>query len=205
MQELLDVLSYGDEDGVDLTLTSVHLRGDELSLDLDAVDASRRRRRWCVIVGEVEEHRIQLGRCGSMRFEAEHPLVWSSSEPQAGLYFSDAPRDVLGTVGALWRRHRQETRGWIPFERFLNGHLAVDRLLGTGAGLLAHGPQRLLEAYGLELDAQAVPWNIVGGRPLTCPYPAPGAAPDEEDRSLRVLTFDASYVIGAGFWASERR
>jgi len=163
---------------------------------------------WKLSVAQVREHRLELGWCDVLSFHAEHPLLWPHVDERASLYFSSRPADPSAAIGRLWHRHHVETGGWIPFERFLNQEIALADLLGGGDGLLATGPARLLDAYGEELDAQGIRWNVVRHGPAKYWKPASeafmaGGTWIVEDQKLQVLTLGESYVVAAHFAAAQ--
>lgn len=205
MQEFLRALDDDD----DVIAESVEISGGDLSLDLRVVDVEGQVRRWRVAVSGAREHRIQLGWCDSIAIRGDHPLLWPCLDQQGSLYFSGAPSDVPQTIGKLWQRHNREMQGWLPLERFLNREVALDTLLARGAGVLAKGPVRLLQAYAHELEAQQVPWSIAGKRPPKYWSPASeavrtGGSWAVENRPLQVLTFGESYIVAVSFSASAR-
>lgn len=192
-----------------LSVESVTRRDGGLDLRVRVVDADASSRTWSLSLGSVREHRLELGWFEELALSDDHPLLWTHLHEQASLYFSKPAPDPAAAAGRLWGRHQRVTDGWTPFDRFLNLEVPLLALLDRGAGLLATGPVRLLEAYGEELDALGIPWSLAGRRPPMFWKPASeafmaGGTWHIEDQGLEVLTLGQSFLVAASFTAAEQ-
>jgi hypothetical protein len=196
-----------DEHG-GLAIASARRTGDDLALEIRVVEPDASEEVWAVTAGDVREHRIEFAWTDGLALAEDHPLLWPHVGEQAQLFFAARPQDPLAMVGRLYERHRRETQGWLPFDRFTNQVMEIGPLLGAGSGLLASGPVRLLTAYAEELAASAVPFSVAGHRPAKLWKPASdafmaGGQFVVGDQLLKVLTVGDSYVVARSFAAKR--
>jgi hypothetical protein len=164
--------------------------------------------RWQLRVHEVLETRLTLGAHWSVAELDDHPLLADVLDRRAELYFRGPIADQGAFLGDLLRAHHRVMGEWRPISPYLNPALWTTELLSAGTGVLAAGPDRLIDAYEKTLREhdsfsnrldQGPPlvwtgdlqWRLVPWPPklllLDCRSMGPG---------LRALEHTASYVIG---------
>jgi hypothetical protein len=141
---------------------------------------------WEFVADRVLAHRVLADEAESLELLQDHVLLNRFRASQATLSFAGTPQDARDVVADLWAAHVTATDGWIDFQEFLNGHLPLAELVGSGSGVLAKGPTPLLAAYGRALQAHGMHPGLL----LEWPAPVPSA---------QVLIWDRSYVVGTGF------
>jgi hypothetical protein len=133
----------------------------------------------------------------------DHVLLWEHQEPFSQLNFLAPDSCHFEALWKLYERHHRVAGHWIPFERYFNPWCLSKRLL-CRTGVLADGPQRLLEEYADALAGTDVETYF--------PYaPRPAHRWDDEERcwidqdeKLSVLILGgSSYVVGADFFANR--
>jgi len=125
----------------------------------------------------------------------DHPLLWSHNQKHTSLYFGKAASDPHEVLSRLYSLHFRITKGWIPFDKFLNPNVPLIDLCKSTNGLLAQGPLTLLEEYMKLLDTLGMLPSIVGS------YPPEGIkGHDGSEGSIpKVLIVGDSYFVGKTF------
>lgn len=98
-----------------------------------------------VVAEDVREINGYLGWVGgSIDWTEDHPLLWNHNSEWSDLYFSTTPHSPDAVLGRLYRAHEYALRQWRPFSDNL---VASIETLERGRGLLARGPERLMQLY----------------------------------------------------------
>jgi hypothetical protein len=159
---------------------------------------------WVIRVDEVREIELKEGGFGAhdaLIFSRDHVLLWGYKDLVSQLNFTGPTASHEGLIWDLLQRHQQVTEGWIPFNRYLGIHNS----LSGGHGVLAQGPDRLLQEYA----------SILRGSDLEPYFPYPPHPPvrvygpngvsellwKAEEEELSVLVLFDSFIVGTGFSA----
>lgn len=123
-----------------LTLT---LNGhDELDSPVDE--------RWTLEIHDVQQHELSLGDLGYLPdWQQEHPRLLAARTSWAALYYAQAPQRPAELLSDLFRVH----------DRLLYGPMGTYGPYGDptlGYGLLAQGPEALINAYAQVLAGQGM-------------------------------------------------
>jgi hypothetical protein len=197
LTSLIDLTSTGEfEDDGAISITSADHVGQDLVLGLSLFLPD----------GQIEKRAIQCRspRCyrigaaereDSIAVLDDHVLLWPSVQFKVQLHFNGSATDSRPVLGALALQHYQLLGEWFPFPEFVNGELFRD-LFRFGSGLLATGPQAVMEAYGDVLDEFGIGHSSPPGRP---PSWWNGTSWQEERERLHLLLIGRSYVVAPEF------
>ncbi len=187
------------------------------ALNLQALVESRLKdipnQSWEIRVNHVREITLKESQfaalspgCDDFTYSRDHVLLWGYKDLVSQLNFAGPSGNHEDLLWDLYERHRKVTGEWIPFDRCLNGHFIHNRLSG-GHGVLAIGPDRLVQEYA----------SVLRGSALEPYFPYPPHMPvriygshgleehlwEAEDVKLSVLVLFGSYVVGTGFSAER--
>jgi hypothetical protein len=153
MDELLALLHTVEfEDNGDMRIVHAHWSGDRLVLRAQVDHGDETRSSWQLrFTGVLESSLTVLVQCG-LNIWQDHAAIDQYTRRRQFLHFSAAPTNPDAVVGQLWAAHSDLAGDWIPFERYLNGELPLAKLLASGSGLLATGPDFLISAYAAVLE-----------------------------------------------------
>jgi hypothetical protein len=107
---------------------------------------------WEIRVNHVREIDLREGGFGAhddLTFSRDHVLLWGYKDPVSQLNFTGPTANRESLIWDLYERHHQITQGWIPFNRYLSIH----NRLSDSHGVLARGPDRLLQEYASVLSS----------------------------------------------------
>jgi hypothetical protein len=169
-----------------------------LSLDILIVRYPDIHPHWQVTCSGVRDHSLSLGLAEGLQCSDDHVLLWAYNKRKLSLYFSGKCENSDAVIGALYSRHGELTKGWIPFQRFLNPNMDLVKLLNGNSGMLAEGPQPLILAYEEILHKFGfVASHFDAGDPAHWD----GETWQEEREKLSVLIIDKSYIVAEKFAA----
>ncbi len=165
---------------------------------------------WEIRVDEIREVSLNEGQNSvwsfhdDLTFSHDHVLLWGFKDLVSQLNFSGPPESHEGLLWDLHDRHAEVTGGWIPFERYFSSYFRWNRLSG-GHGVLANGPNRLLQEYASVLkQSDLVPYFPYPPHPPVRDYSEQGVSEllwKDEDQNLAVLVLFDSFVVDSGFSA----
>lgn len=197
--ELTGTLEY-EEDGW-TTITSADWRGSDLILLLcvhvpGSPDSQFRIRckqaRSHHIIAAANDHLVWLG--------TEHVVLWPHNQQQNELYFNGTSTDALSLFGALIEAQRSVLGNWFPVDYFLNLPGRSTAILRGGHGLLAKGPESLLDTFGSILNNYGIKHSRLAPRN---PVWWNGNQWTLENEQLHALIVGDSYVVASSF--TEKR
>lgn len=96
--------------------------------------------------GVVEQQLSVIVDCG-LNVWRHHVVLDQYTRRREFLHFAQRPGNADEVIGQLWRAHTAAVDDWIPFDRYLNRELQLAELLASGSGLLATGPDFLIDPY----------------------------------------------------------
>ena len=153
---------------------------------------------WQVTCSGVRDHSLSLGLGEELRWSDDHVLLWAHTKRKLSLYFSGTGENSDTIIGALYSQHERLTKGWIPFQRFLNPNMDLTKLIKGGSGMLAEGPQPLMLAYEDVLQKFGfVASHVDAGEPAYWN----GETWREEREKVSALIVDRSYIVAEKFAA----
>jgi len=202
LEDLLAIAHLIDrgEDGF-FSLTHTEWSADEITLSLDVVTDLLYpdiHPHWQVICSSVREHSLSLGPAYKLQSTDDHVLLWGHTKRKLSLYFSGTCENPEAVIGALYSRHWELSKGWIPFQRFINPNMELAKLISGGSGMLAEGPEVLMLAYEEVLQRFGFSESHVdAGEPAYWD----GETWLEEREKLSVLVIDRSYIVAGKFVA----
>lgn len=175
------------EDENNLTLTF------KIQNDFDNKDLSQI---WRVKCKDFMERKIEDNYFYSFELFEEHALLWEYTENRCQLFFRGYTENLEALVGSLFLKHKEITEGWIPFDKYLNDMTEIEKLLQWGAGLLAEGPEKIVNEYSKVLDSFNINSSIVSiGYPKK--WCENGLIEDKDEKY--VLIFGNSFVVAREF------
>ncbi|WP_435008626.1 hypothetical protein P12x_005836 [Tundrisphaera lichenicola] len=159
---------------------------------------------WVFRVDDLREIDLKEGGFaahGEVVFSRDHVLLWGYKDLVSQLNFAGPPANREGLIWDLYQRHHQVTGGWIPFNRYLGIH----NRLSDGHGVLAQGPDQLLQEYASVLKGSGLePYFPYPPHPPVRVYGPNGVSEllwKAEEEELSVLVLFDSYIVGTGFSA----
>ena len=201
LEDLLAIAHLMDqeEDG-SFYLTQAERSAEDIVLSLD-ITTNRYpdvHRHWQAICSGVREHSLSLGYAHQLQLTEDHVVLWGHTKRKLSIYFSGTCENPDAVIGTLYNRHWELTKGWIPFQRFLNPNVALAKLIAGGSGMLADGPEPLILAYeGVLQKFGFSASHIDAGEPAYWD----GKTWLEEREKLSVLVMDRSYIVAEKFVA----
>ncbi|WP_159065065.1 hypothetical protein [Thaumasiovibrio subtropicus] len=98
-------------------------------------------RSFMILAKGVVKNSLGLGSIEFVSWTHEHPILANYVSPQAELYFSSQPTDILSVVEIMNEAHRKFYGSWKQY-----GFPSIALLRG-GYGLLESGPKELMSLY----------------------------------------------------------
>ncbi len=193
IDDLLAITETGEfEDTGIIRLISVKEQGDRLRLifKVTPIVGEVHLRRWVVRCNNVIAHQIIIGNAYDLALESEHVLLWEHQKPRVAIsFFTEFVEHPLSVVGQLYRAHMDLAGEWIPFDRYFNMPEKLDELIAGRHGLLAEGPEPLMQVYERILEEN--------GFQTTNRTILPNG-----HEGISILIFGDSYIIASGFDAA---
>jgi hypothetical protein len=156
---------------------------------------------WTVEAKGVRRSRVALGDCdGPWELSQDHVLLWPFNQPRASLYFNGKTADWSGLLGELFEVHHALVNDWLSFGECLRQLGRLHELSSAGHGLLAEGPQSLIEAYAERLRARRMAPSILTDPPKRWD----GSRWIDETGQLVVMTLGESFVVAEDFDFEKR-
>lgn len=182
----LAVFSWKIRERSEAWLTAMHWTRDELlviTVDFDDWDEGCRRRRVELHCRSPTQVHCQLSWVRDIACDCSHPLLLDHQGPQSQLFFSAVTASAGEVYLAAHAAIAAATQGWrdpasvlcYPVERF-------ERLLATGNGMFAQGPEPVIQALAQALSG-LLRTNVVPSHTL-----------DASEHKV-VLTLDKRWVV----------
>lgn len=149
---------------------------------------------WNVLCDCVVAQHFRQHKSSSVDLTFDHPVLWPHNSAQKELYFSSKPSEPAAVFGSLAEAFLELVGPWFPISRFMN-HMPTIELLSRGHGLLASGPEPIIDRLAYVLHGYGVRHNIL---PLRY-----GRIAFNTDLPVRALVFDDSYVVAHSIEASR--
>ena len=118
---------------------------------------------WEVTATGLRQNRIVLGSCPDpWQFSRDHVLLWPLKQLTASLYFNGrTEKSRVALLGALFESHYALAGLWLPFGKYFKQSGRLEDILSHGHGMLAEGPQQLIEAYAEQLRAHQIKASVL--------------------------------------------
>jgi hypothetical protein len=146
---------------------------------------------WKIYCQSVQEHQLIFGEIPyPFGIYNEHVLLWPHEDCQISLSFYGKVKDIFGVVGRLYVTHMELVGQYIPFQRYFNHDLV--KLLASGYGVLAEGPERLVKAYQEVMDEFGFKTSVIPTRRSYC---ISGKYIVPQGKGQSVLIMGDSYII----------
>ena len=211
IQEFLSFCDLVDFEYGSIEWRSARKDGGSLELEVFIETGSHELadRAWKIRVEEACEIDLKEQRLGApeeLTLSPDHVLLWPYKDMVNQLNFTGPSGTHESLLWDLHDRHWRVTKGWIPFESFINWNFIWNRLSG-GHGVLASGPNRLLQEYASVLrESELEPYFPYPPHQPVRAYGPEGVSKllwEEENPELSVLILFGPYVIGTGFSAES--
>lgn len=198
LQELLDKIENNyDPEGIEITIDKGDFDLKDPSVNITVIFEDEIAEKWTVLVSGYLNSRISFKiPAHSMNLLKDDPLSWEYNDVQASLYFSgdvqypfELISDLIGINRSLYGQYASS------FKHF-NELRELKELITAKAGLLAHGPKKLLLKYIACLDKHGVKSSIANERPVTV---WDGEKRVASDNKAQVLFIGHSYIIADDF------
>ena len=131
-----------------------------------------------------------------MEISHTHPVLWEFSDKQSEIYFKGHCDDVDKLFSNLYKLHTSLFGNLLPIENTLNNMYDFNKLIEAENGLLAKGPQKLMNLYGNILEQHNLTYSRIGDK---VPTYWDGEKHVTETGNAKVLFIDDSYVIADDF------
>lgn len=145
---------------------------------------------WEVRCSNVRAQRITTAGADHLRLLDDHVLLWPHAQPQLRLAFRGTVKDPHALFGALLDEHERIVGPWFAALEFLSPETTALDLLRQGLGILAVGPQKILEKYREVALAHGLECGLSILRPA-------------EDARPRALFLGDSFWVAEGFDAER--
>ena len=143
------VLDRFDPEDYVLTIRRAESRHDDLELHAEfSILATRETKKWSIQCCDVLDQSLKVG-CDEtdLRLVEDHQLLWPHNTPSTSLYFHGQWSDPETVIGALYVKHDELTDGWFDFNHWFNPTVKPTSLIAGGVGLLAEGPEPVIQGY----------------------------------------------------------
>jgi hypothetical protein len=199
-KELSDILEEYDAEDFDVIITNVNYDISTSKFDFQLSIKSHTQdnfdRTWTVSTKQYRQSRISFERASSVEIVQEHPILWQFSDRQSEIYFTGSCKNLNNLYFDLYNVHKTVFQNLLLFDESLNNVLDFNRLMSSSTGLLAKGPQKLLNRYAEILEQYNLKHSIIGDR---MPTYWDGTEHLNEVGNAKVLFVDNSYVIADSF------
>jgi hypothetical protein len=186
-----------------LNLCSVKWLGSDIELGLKLHHGDGETTFWRVQCVEMRESRFEdptARLIDSIELASDHPVLWPHLRRQVELYFCGRAGNRDLVIAGLLRAHLKQAGLWFPFGKFFKDGTNLEQRLAYGHGLLAEGPETLMDAYRGVLKEHQL-------RPSSPPPRAAkhwnGRAWVENPPNLKALILGRSYVVASSFGAQQ--
>ena len=153
---------------------------------------------WYVSCDLVLAHHFRRRSFSSSKLELsfDHPVLWPHTRSQKELYFSSTPSNPAAVFGSLVEALLDLVGPWFPISWFLNRHIPTIKLLSGRHGLLAAGPEPIVDRLASVLARYDVRHSV-----LPCPH---GRHIFNSSSPVRGLIFDDAYVAAHNIEARRK-
>jgi hypothetical protein len=189
LQDLIDIVRSVEfqESESSLSIDSVKWQSSpQLSLVATLYCGEQEPQVWRVSFDHVLAQRFATRKSRSLALTFSHPVLWPHMVPHAELFVSSRAADAAAVFGSLAEAHLDLVGAWFPLLRFINHSVPTIQLLSRGNGLLACGPQPVVDRFSSVLGRYGVRHNV-----LPLDY---GKMTYNSHLPPRALVFDDSYV-----------
>ena len=115
--------------------------------------------KWEVKCNQVKDYKLTLDYFEDIELTSNHPILLEHKEANCELYFHGESIEVYKVIGELLIEHQKVTDNWIEFHHFING--SIEWLLNQQQGLLAKGPESIINIYHNVLESNQVKTSIL--------------------------------------------
>ncbi len=146
----IDELSNNLYEDLGPTVTSLALtqRGIAIGLESDDWNQSGHRRSFLLSCSNIAENNLKLGSIDCIGLKTEHCTLLQHQSDQAELYFSSSPKDPLKVMDTLRVLNKNIFQSW----RSETSYICTNaNMLSEGHGIIARGPEQVLNEYLNEL------------------------------------------------------
>ncbi|GEM_PF-1581235 len=199
-----EVYEYVD-DLYKIELISVTEEKNDIFLIFDIIDDMEwtwSKSRWEIRCYDYiqSSKRLDLNYYYDINIFDNHLLMMDISEKRYELYFGAASPDVEKLIGMLYIKHKDFTKGFIPFGKYIydgnpDGSFDYDidlDLIKSRYGLFAFGPESVMRAYAEVFELHNMKPSLL---PANLYYQELG-----QNNSYKILVFGKSYVIAKNFF-----
>lgn len=159
---LVGSLEFEESEGV-LYIDSIQWESSSHLLLTIGVWIDEQRQDWNVICKNVVSHHISNHRCCLLQISFDHPVLFPHIKPSKDLFISSQAVNTAAVFGQLAEAHMKMFVLWYPIQRFLNHGVSTIELLAGGHGLLATGPEPLIDRYREILDKHNIRHTVLAG------------------------------------------
>jgi hypothetical protein len=174
------------EDDVYLRPVKIIENEDDLIIDFTVFlyGTNQKVQQWRVSCRNLIDYRLLLDYIEDIDIFNDHVLLWEYHHNHCELYFREMPKKSRNNlIVDLFKKHKEITEGWVEFEIFLNEWSKW--MYDSEQGLLASGPDLLIQEYNTVLQKHGVKTSIIPSKKQT--------------EECSVMIFGQSYVIASQF------
>jgi hypothetical protein len=200
-KRLTDILNDHDPGDIAISITKIDFETNNLNFVIKISgfgynDEDNYEYRWTVNTVHYRTSKFSLDFACSIYITDTHPLLWQFSDKQSELYFNGICSDADRLFLDLYKAHNACFEGLIDFEETINQPDNFEPLLKSRNGLLASGPNKLMNMYADVLSKHNMSSSIIGDR---VPTFWDGEKHVLETGKAKVLFIDNSYIVADDF------
>lgn len=183
---------------VDLLINNAALADGDLTINFKMARGSDDilEEEWMLRALEHRESRITLGYASGISLADDHPLLWKFCDYQCELYFSGKCAEPDTVIVDLMKIDLEVFRNYQPFGTYLNGN--IFKLMNSGNGLMARGPEKLLVKYAEILDKHNLVYSMINKRPAVY-WDGKEFIQEKPGYKILLFTNDHGYIVAKGF------
>lgn len=151
---------------------------------------------WIIETVNYRTSKIMFDCSFNMEITTDHALLWQFSDKQSELYFNGFTDFTQNLYFDLYQTHYNCFENLEDFQQTIHNPRNFDRLRRPSSGLLARGPNKLMQLYGAILKGYGINYSIIGER---LPTFWNGYGTEEEEGKAKVLFMAGSYIIADDF------
>lgn len=124
LESILSSLEFEENGG--LSITGFERYEDDWTLEFVVrTGVEDERQLWQCQIYNGLDFLLVPGYFDNLEIVKDHPLLWPHDQKQTSLYFGKAADDSHEVLSSLYSLHVRITKGWIPFDKFLNPNVPL--------------------------------------------------------------------------------
>ena len=195
-----------DPEDIEIFIKKVNFENQELKVNIivSGYDYEKQNdftEEWEIETKNYRTSKISFNFSSNIEILTEHSLLWEFVDKHSELYFNGTTNQYEKLFTDLYKVHYSSFQEYASFQDTINKLQEFGELIQSGNGLLAKGPNKLLENYGKILTKHNIKYSIIGNN---TPIFWNGNEAVGEDGLAKLLFIDDSYIIADEFMFIEK-